>query len=67
MIPAGVPELVEKGDIGYLLKQLSLDMGDEEAQIKFKKEISGSLANKYRRFDNMIHNMKQNDMFSLRR
>jgi hypothetical protein len=67
MIPAGVPELVEKGDIGYLLKQLSLDLDDEDAENKFKKEISGSLANKFRRFDNMVHNMKVNDMFSLRR
>jgi len=58
MIPAGVPELVEKADITYLLKQLSLEMEDDKAQQKFKQEIQGSLANRFRRFDNMVHNIK---------
>ena len=55
-----MPELNELSEIGYLQKQLSLDLNDQEAAKKFKEEINSCLAsNTFRRIDNMFHNLKR--------
>ena len=38
-----------------MLKVLDLDLTDEQAADKFKKEIEASLSDTYRRMDNWIH------------
>lgn len=55
MIPAAMPELTTDQDITYMLKVLDLDLTDEQAADKFKKEIEASLSDTYRRMDNWIH------------
>lgn len=59
MLSAGMPELQDIEDIVYLKDQLSLDLSDQEASEKFKKEIRISLNDKWRKVDNLIHNIKR--------
>ena len=55
-----MPELGCLEDLEYLSKQLSLDLSEQEANIKFKKEINDSLKSSWRKYDNLIHSMKRN-------
>jgi hypothetical protein len=45
-------------DITYMRDQLSLELNDSEARLKFVGEIKKSLEEKFRRVDNWIHNLK---------
>lgn len=58
MVPAKVPELSHVSDIQYLREQLSLDLSDKDATVKFKTEIQNSLSTPSRRLDNWAHNIK---------
>lgn len=58
MIPAGMPELTSDDSILYLCQKLSMEMTEEEASESFKREIQSALGDTYRRFDNLIHNIK---------
>jgi phosphatidylinositol-4,5-bisphosphate 3-kinase len=58
MISAGMPELSSEEDIEYFRDMLSLHLTDSEASDRFRKEISNSRNNTFRRFDNAIHNLK---------
>lgn len=55
-----MPELSGLEDLEYLSKQLSLDLSEPEANLKFKKEINDSLKSSWRKYDNLIHSMKRN-------
>jgi phosphatidylinositol-4,5-bisphosphate 3-kinase len=59
MISAGMPELRKKENLNYLTKQLSLDLSEQEASEKFKKELIASLNDTWRSVDNLIHNLKR--------
>ena len=59
MLSAGMPELSSSADLEYLVNQLSLDISDHEANIKFKKEIADSLNSNWRRLDNLLHTLKR--------
>jgi len=39
--------------------KLYLHLSDVEAKNRFKKEIRASLSDKWRKFDNFIHNLKR--------
>ena len=54
-----MPELSDVGDIEYLKMRLSLNLSEQEATNKFKREISDSLNTSFRKFDNLIHNIKR--------
>ena len=58
MVPAAMPELLQKNDITYLREQLSLELSSQEADIKFISEINNSLKTVSRRIDNWLHNLK---------
>ena len=60
MITAGMPELQNKQEIGYLREMLSLKLTEMEAVNKFNSEIENALNNHFRRFDNLIHNIRRN-------
>ncbi len=57
MVPA-MPELLEKDDIVYLQEKLSLELTFEEAEDKFKREITNSLNTTTRQIDNWFHTIK---------
>ena len=50
-----MPELREESHIEYLKMRLSLDLGEEDATKKFKKEIEESLNTIWRKIDNFFH------------
>lgn len=58
MVPAAMPELLEKSDIGYLRDMLSLELTPEQANTKFTAEIKNSLNTVSRRIDNWFHTLK---------
>jgi len=58
MVPAGMPELLVEHDIAYLREKLALTQQEKKAEKTLEGEINKSLDSTYRRFDNMIHNMK---------
>lgn len=58
MVPAAMPELLEKTDISYLREMLSLQLTVEQADAKFIVEIKHSLSTVSRRIDNWFHNLK---------
>ncbi|GBG30282.1 Phosphatidylinositol 3-kinase, putative [Hondaea fermentalgiana] len=58
MVPAGMPELTSDDSILYLCQKLCLEMTEQEASESFKREIQSALGDTYRRFDNLIHNIK---------
>mmetsp|Transcript_2716 Transcript_2716/g.4078 ORF Transcript_2716/g.4078 Transcript_2716/m.4078 type:complete len:1101 (-) Transcript_2716:95-3397(-) len=58
MVPAAMPELLEKSDISYLREMLSLELTTEQANAKFIAEIKNSLNTVSRRIDNWFHTMK---------
>jgi phosphatidylinositol-4,5-bisphosphate 3-kinase len=58
MVPAGMPELLNRSDIIYLREMLSLELSKEQADSKFVAEIKNSLNTVSRRIDNWIHNLK---------
>lgn len=58
-LSAGMPELQDVADIDYMLDQLSVELGDQEANEKFKKAIQLSLNDQWRKIDNFIHNLKR--------
>jgi phosphatidylinositol 3-kinase len=58
MVPAGMPELLERTDIIYLREMLSLELSKAKADEKFIAEIKNSLSTVSRRIDNWIHNLK---------
>lgn len=39
--------------------KLFLHLNDDEAKKRFKQEIRASLSDKWRKFDNFIHNLKR--------
>lgn len=55
----GMPELSDESDIEYLKMRLSLDLSEQEATNKFKREIDDSLNSTSRKIDNVFHNMKR--------
>ena len=59
MLTGGMPELSNLNDIDYLTNMLSMNLSDQEADIKFKQEIINSLDSTWRRIDNLIHNIKR--------
>jgi len=56
MVSAGMPELANVEDVGYLRDMLLLDTTDKEAEKRFQAEIKKSLDTTWRRIDNWIHN-----------
>ena len=58
MIPAGMPELQDTRDIEYMVEMLQLNLKDKDATVFMKKQIGRSLADFYRRIDNLLHNIK---------
>jgi len=58
MVSAGMPELLVESDVHYLRDKLCLFDDEKKADKSLRDEIKKSLASKYRRFDNMIHNLK---------
>lgn len=56
MCSAGMPELMDRDDVGYLRDMLCLDYTDRQAEKRFKAEIQKSLDGTWRRIDNLIHN-----------
>jgi hypothetical protein len=58
MVPAAMPELLEKSDISYLREMLSLELTIEQADIKFTGEIKNSLNTVSRQIDNWFHTLK---------
>lgn len=55
----GMPELSDVSDIEYLKKRLSLNLSEQEATNMFKREIYDSLNTTFRKFDNLLHNIKR--------
>ncbi|CAD8171964.1 unnamed protein product [Paramecium pentaurelia] len=55
-LSAGMPELQEIADIEYLREKLQLDIGEQQATELFRKEITTSLNDMWRKIDNLIHN-----------
>lgn len=55
----GMPELSNYSDIEYLKMRLSLNLSEQEATNKFKREIYDSLNTTWRKLDNLIHNIKR--------
>lgn len=60
MLSAGMPELSSLNDIEYLSNQLSLNLSEQEANNKFRKEIQDCLKSSWRKIDNLLHSMKRN-------
>ena len=58
MIPAGMPELQDAKDIEYMVEMLQLNLKSKDATVFMKKQIARSLADFYRRIDNLLHNIK---------
>ena len=58
MIPAGMPELTTDSEIQYMADMLRLDLTEEEAAKHFQGVIKICLNDRYRRYDNLIHNIK---------
>jgi len=58
MLSAGMPELNSEQEIQFLCERLYLNHTEQEANIRFKKEIQTSVNTWSRRFDNFIHNVK---------
>jgi hypothetical protein len=60
MVSAGMPELLQAGDINYLRDKFSLDENSSEASAveSLRKEIKKSLNTTFRQVDNFIHNLK---------
>jgi phosphatidylinositol-4,5-bisphosphate 3-kinase len=54
-----MPELSDYSDIEYLKMRLSLNLSEQEATNKFKREIYDSLNTTWRKLDNLIHNIKR--------
>lgn len=57
MVPAGMPELASREDINYLREMLAPTETDEQAKVRFRKEIETALNSTYKRFDNTVHNI----------
>jgi len=58
MTPAGMPELMMEKDIYYLREKLALTVSEKKAEKLLNAEIDKSLDSTYRRFDNLVHNLK---------
>jgi hypothetical protein len=58
MVPAQMPELTVEKDIDYLRTKMGLNLKDAEADKLLRGEVKKSLASRYRRIDNMIHNWR---------
>ena len=58
MVPAAMPELLERSDISYLREMLHLELTTAQADSLFKAEIKNSLSTVSRSIDNMFHLMK---------
>ena len=58
MLSAGMPELKKEYDIQFMVNRLDLNISEQEASNKFKKEIQKAMQTYSRRFDNFLHNCK---------
>ena len=58
MVPARMPELLEKSDIAYLREMLDLYSSDKMVTNNFKNQIKASLSAFSRQVDNFFHNAK---------
>ena len=58
MLSAGMPELRCEEDIDFLRIKLAFELSDKAAASQFKREINNSLNDYFRKFDNLIHNIK---------
>ena len=58
MVPAAMPELLERSDISYLREMLHLELTTAQADSLFIAEIKNSLSTVSRSIDNMFHLMK---------
>ena len=56
MSSSNMPEFSTMSDLSYVRNQLKLDMNEKEASEYLIKTIKDSLNDKYRTFDNLIHN-----------
>jgi hypothetical protein len=55
MVPAGMPELREASDVGYMHRMLLLHLDDAEAGQEFRGMVTASLKDTFRQIDNAIH------------
>ena len=53
-----MPELQDAKDIEYMVEMLQLNLKSKDATVFMKKQIARSLADFYRRIDNLLHNIK---------
>lgn len=58
MVSAGMPELLVLKDIHYLREKMLLNHDNKKAEKMLEVEILKSVGTMYRRFDNMVHNIK---------
>jgi len=58
MLSAGMPELRKDEDLQWLVDKLDMNISEQEASNKFKKEIQKAMRTSSRRFDNFVHNIK---------
>lgn len=58
MVPAAMPELLERSDISYLREMMHLELTTAQADSLFIAEIKNSLSTVSRSIDNMFHLMK---------
>jgi phosphatidylinositol-4,5-bisphosphate 3-kinase catalytic subunit alpha/beta/delta len=58
MVPAAMPELMDRTDITYLREMLSTELTVEQANAKFNAEIKNSLNTVTRQVDNFFHTLR---------
>jgi phosphatidylinositol-4,5-bisphosphate 3-kinase len=58
MLPAGMPELMERNDIQYLIDMLSFELSDTKAIEQLRFELKDSIGSVTRQLDNWLHNLK---------
>ena len=59
MVYSGIPYLSEKEDLMFVLKNLQLDLNDDEATIYFTRLIESSLSSRSTQLNFFIHNIAQ--------
>ncbi|KRX10773.1 Protein kinase-like domain [Pseudocohnilembus persalinus] len=60
MLSAGIPELQNAENIEYLNMILSLELSEQQAAAKFRKELKNTLKDTFKSLDNMIHEIVTN-------
>ncbi|KAI9921537.1 hypothetical protein PsorP6_000178 [Peronosclerospora sorghi] len=57
MVPADMPELTGRDDINHIVTTLAPEVSDERARESFEQTIHFCLDNRFKRFDNYLHNI----------